>query len=68
MNSKIKTEITWTESNKDSDKKNRGRKHTKARSHVSLKKKWESKVMHGHYIRSIDRKLISEKDMFLWLS
>ena len=24
--------------------------------------------MHGHYIRSIDRKLISEKDMFLWLS
>jgi 5,10-methenyltetrahydromethanopterin hydrogenase len=24
--------------------------------------------MHGQYIRSIDRKLISEKDMFLWLS
>jgi len=49
-------------------KENKVRQHTKARSQESLKKKWESKVMHGHYIRSIDRKLISEKDMFLWLS
>jgi hypothetical protein len=24
--------------------------------------------MHGQYIRSIDRLLISEEDMFLWLS
>jgi hypothetical protein len=31
-------------------------------------KKWESKVMHGQYIRSIDRQFISEEDTFLWLS
>jgi len=24
--------------------------------------------MHGQYIRSIDRQLISEEDMFVWLS
>ena len=30
-------------------------------------KKWESKVMHGQYIRSMDRQLISEEDTFLWL-
>ena len=30
-----------------------------------LKKKWESKVMHGQYIRNMDRQLISEEDTFL---
>ena len=39
----------------------------------SLKKKWKNKVIHGQYIRNIDRQLISrqlisEEDMFLWLS
>jgi hypothetical protein len=34
----------------------------------SLKTKWKNKVMHGKYIRSLDRQLISEEDMFLWLS
>jgi hypothetical protein len=34
----------------------------------SLKKKWKNKVMHGQYIRNIDRQLISEEDTFLWLS
>jgi hypothetical protein len=34
----------------------------------SLKEKWENKVMHGQYIRSIDKHLISEEDTFLWLS
>jgi hypothetical protein len=33
-----------------------------------LKEKWENKVMHGQYIRSIDKHLISEEDTFLWLS
>ena len=28
----------------------------------------EKKVMHGQYIRNIDRQLISEEDTFLWLS
>ena len=32
-----------------------------------MKKKWESKVMHGQYIRNMDGQL-SEEDTFLWLS
>ena len=33
------------------------------------KEKMEKKrVMHGQYIRNRDRQLISEEDMFLWLS
>jgi len=31
-------------------------------------KKWKNKVMHGQYIRNIDRQFISEEDTFLWLS
>jgi hypothetical protein len=34
----------------------------------SLKKKRESKVMHGQSLRSKDRELIDEEDRFLWLS
>ena len=33
-----------------------------------LKKTWESKVMHGQYVRNMDIQLISEEDTFLWLS
>jgi hypothetical protein len=33
-----------------------------------LKKKWKNKVMHGQYIRNMDRQLVSEEDTFLWLS
>jgi len=33
-----------------------------------LKNKWKNKVMHGQYIRNIDRQLIGEEDTFLWLS
>jgi hypothetical protein len=33
-----------------------------------LKKKWKNKVMHGQYIRNMDRQLIGEEDAFLWLS
>ena len=33
-----------------------------------LKEKWKNKVMHGQYIRNIDRQLISEEDTFHWLS
>jgi septation ring formation regulator EzrA len=42
--------------------------HTKGRLGEVLKKKWKNKVMHGQYIRDIDRQLISEEDTFLWLS
>jgi hypothetical protein len=34
----------------------------------SLRKKSENKLMHGRYIRRVDRQLISEGDTFLWLS
>jgi hypothetical protein len=48
--------------------KHDGIQNTKARLEESLKKKRENKVMHGQYIRSIDKHLISEEDTFLWLS
>ena len=72
MNSIIKTEAKITEElsqpNEKSDTKQDGIQHTKASLGESLKKKWENKVMHGQYIRNIDRQLISEEDAFLWLS
>jgi hypothetical protein len=48
--------------------KQEGIQHTKARLGESLKKKWESTVMHGQHIRRVNRQLIGEEDMFLWLS
>ena len=72
MNSVIKTAAKITEElsqpNEKSDAKQDGIKHTKARLGQSLKKKWKNKVMHGQYIRNIDRQLIGEEDTFLWLS
>jgi hypothetical protein len=53
--------------NENNDMKPDGIQNTKARLKESLKKKWENKVMHGQYIRSIDKQLISKEDMFLWL-
>jgi hypothetical protein len=41
--------------------------NTRARLKESLKK-MGNQVMHGQYIRSIDKQLISEEDTFLWLS
>ena len=34
----------------------------------ALKKERENKVMHGQYLRGIDRHLIHEEDTFLWLT
>jgi hypothetical protein len=53
--------------NEKSDAKQDGIQHTRARLGESLKTKWKDKVMHGQYIRSLDRQLISEEDTFLWL-
>jgi hypothetical protein len=33
-----------------------------------LKNKLKNKVIHGQYIRNIDRQLIREEDTFLWFS
>jgi Ni,Fe-hydrogenase III component G len=72
MNSAVKAAAKITDelsqSNENSDVKQDGIQNTKARLAESLKEKWENKVMHGQYIRSIDKQLISEEDMFLWLS
>jgi hypothetical protein len=51
-----------------SDTKQDGIQHTKARLGEVLKKKWKNKAIHGQYIRNIDRQLINEEDMFLWLT
>jgi hypothetical protein len=51
----------------NNDMKEGGIQSTKAKLEKSLKK-WEIKVMHGQYIRSIDKHLISKEDLFLWLS
>ena len=33
----------------------------------NINNKWKNKVIHGQYIRNIDRELIGEEDNFLWL-
>jgi len=55
------------QSNENSDTKKEGFQHKKAKLGESLRKKWESKVMHHQYMRSTDRQLISEEIMFLLL-
>jgi hypothetical protein len=50
------------------DAKQDGMQYTKGRLREVLKKKWKNRVMHGQYIRNVDRQLISEEDTFLWLS
>ena len=45
-----------------------GMQRTKGRLGEVVKKKWKNKVMHGQYIRNMDRQLISEEDTYLWLS
>jgi len=63
---KIAEELSQT--NEKNDAKQEGIQHTKARLGEVLKNKWKNKVMHGQFIRIIDRQLISEEDTFLWLS
>jgi len=59
MNSTIKSAAKVAEelnqSNENSGTKKEGIQYIKAKFGKPLKKKWESKVMHGQYIRSMDR-------------
>ena len=59
MNSIIKTAAKITEElsqpNEKSDAKQDGIQHIKERLGESLKKKRKNKVLHGQYIRNIDR-------------
>jgi len=72
MNSIIKTAAKiaeeLTQSDEKSDAKQEGIQHTTARLGEVLKNKWKNKVMHGQYIRNIDRELIGEEDTFVWFS
>jgi hypothetical protein len=72
MNSIIKTAAKIAEElsqpSEKSDAKQEGIQHTNARLGEVLKNKWKNKVMHGQYIRNIDRQLMIEEDTFLWLS
>jgi hypothetical protein len=69
MNSTVKVAAKiiheLSQSNEKNDMKQDGIQSTKARLAESLQEKWENKVMHGQYIRSIDKHLISEEDTFL---
>ena len=49
------------------DAKQAEMQHTKGRLGGVLKMKSKNKVLHGQYIRTMDRQLISEEDTFLWL-
>jgi hypothetical protein len=51
--------------NENSDTKQEGIQHIKAKLRESLKKILESKVTNGQYIRSTDRQLINKEDKFL---
>ena len=45
-----------------------GRHSTHKSKVLSVLKTWESKVMHGQYISSMERQLIGGEDTWLWLS
>jgi hypothetical protein len=54
--------------NGKNDAKQDEMQHTKERLEEFLKKKRKNEVMHGQYIRNMNRQLLSEEDTFLWLS
>ena len=68
MNSVLKLATNIIEELRQPHAKSDGTQHIKARLREVLKEKLKNKVMHGQYIRNIDRQLISEEDAFLWLS
>jgi hypothetical protein len=68
MNSILKLATKIIEELNQPHVKSDGTQHTKARWEDILKEKWKNRVMHGQYIRKIDRQFISEGDTFLWLS
>ena len=65
MNSVLKLATKIIEELHQPHVKSDGTQNTKARLRQFLKGKWKNKVMHGQYIRNIDRQLISEEDTFL---
>src|SRR5215469_13760270 len=72
MNSIIKSTAKITEELSQLSGKNGAKEdemqHAQERLGQVLEKKWKNKVMHRQYIRNLDRQLVSEEDIFLWLS
>lgn len=72
MNSTIKIAANFAvELNQSSENININKEdiqYLKARLGMSLKTNWESKVIHGQYIRRMDRQLFGEECTFLWPS
>jgi hypothetical protein len=69
MNSTIKVvgkvAEVLNQSNENNDSTKQGIQHIKVKTGESLKEIWDSKVMHGWYISSMDRQLISKENTFL---
>ena len=65
MNSVLKLATKIIEEFSQPHVKSDGTQHTKARLREVLKGKWKNKVMHGQYLKNIDRQLISEEDTLL---
>jgi hypothetical protein len=72
MNSTVRAAAKITDnlsqSNGNNDMKQDEIQNTKSRLAQSLKEKRDNEVIHGQYIRSTDKHLISEKDTIFWLS
>jgi len=70
MKSTIKTAAKVVEELNLENSGTQRRRHTANKRTITrdLEEKWENKVLHGQYIRSTDRQIISEEDTFLWLS
>jgi hypothetical protein len=68
LKSAAKIIVELNQLNGKNDAKQNEMQHTKERLGEVLKKKWKDKVMHGQYIRNMDRQLIGEEDTLLWLS
>ena len=62
---KFENELNKSTENNDTKE---GIQHVKAKLCESLKKKLESKVIHGHYIISVDRQLTGAEGKLLWMS
>jgi hypothetical protein len=63
---------TFYSNNNNNNRKNDANldemQHTKRRLGEVLKKSWKKKILHGQYIRSMNRQLLSEEDKSLWPS
>jgi hypothetical protein len=68
VKSAAKIIVELNQLNGKNDAKQNEMQHTKERLGEVLKKKWKENVMHGQYIRNMDRQIIGEEDTFLWLS